>query len=46
MTHNILLVTLGRVEFLKASGALDRMADALNRLAEKEKPKFNTLNPE
>lgn len=31
------LVTLGRVELLRASGSLDRMADALNRLAEKEK---------
>jgi len=31
------LVTLGRVELLRASGSLDRMADALNRLAGKEK---------
>src|SRR3990172_841983 len=31
------LITLGRVELLRASGSLDRMADALNRLAEKEK---------
>ncbi|MBI5116357.1 IS1634 family transposase [Candidatus Poribacteria bacterium] len=31
------LVTLGRVELLRASGSLDRMANALNRLAEKEK---------
>ena len=34
--HKI-LITLGRVELLRASGSLDRMADALNRLAEKEK---------
>src|SRR3972149_7029664 len=31
------LVTLGRVELLRASGSLDRMDDALNLLAEKEK---------
>ena len=36
-TRHKVLVTLGRVEFLRASGSLDRMADALNRLAEKEK---------
>lgn len=31
------LVTLGRVELLRATGSLDRMADALNKLSEKEK---------
>jgi hypothetical protein len=36
-TRHKVLVTLGRVELLRASGSLDRMADALNRLAEKEK---------